>query len=411
MVTPRTRSIVGVTLLVAGTAALALTGDLRTHTSAYLALYAVVAVGYALILWAGPSLGWPTIVLVALLLRALLFPSAPSLSDDYHRYLWDGRVQAAGINPYRYAPVDPALDSVEYSARDRINHPTLPTIYPALAQNLFYGLARVGVGSAAGLKLVFGFFELLTAVVIAAVAGRQRRRAAVTLYLLHPLVLQETWSSAHLEAVPVFFALLCLLMVVRHRDIGAGVALGAATALKLTPAFLLLPALVGARVRPGRFALGFIPAFALPYAPYVLGGAFMGSLRSSGATPEFNASAFWLIQALLPYNVARLMAAALFVAGGIWLSRRYSGRERAPVAFAVTAPLALLLLPVVVPWYWLAPVALAATADFRLPLYLGLTAPASYASYLSAPPGQRLWARIVAYAPLVWWHRARPRDL
>ncbi len=123
MVTPRTRSLVGVTLLTAGTAALALTGDLRAHTSAYLALYAVLAVGYALILWAGPSLGWPTIVLVALLLRILLFPSAPSLSDDYHRYLWDGRVQAAGINPYRYAPVDHALDSVEYQARDRINHP------------------------------------------------------------------------------------------------------------------------------------------------------------------------------------------------------------------------------------------------------------------------------------------------
>lgn len=411
MVTPRTRSLIGVTLLTAATAALALTGDLRAHTLAYLALYAVLAIGYALILWAGPSLSWPTIVLVALLLRALLFPSAPSLSDDYHRYLWDGRVQAAGINPYRYAPVDHALDSVEYPARDRINHPTLPTIYPALAQNLFYGLARVGVGSAVGLKLVFGFFELLTAVLIAAVAGRQRRRAAVTMYLLHPLVIQETWSSAHLEAVPVFFALLCLLLVVRRSDIGAGVALGAATALKLTPAFLLLPALVGGRVRPGRFALGFIPAFALPYAPYVLSGTFMGSLRSTGATPEFNASAFWLLRALVPDDLARVVAAVLFAAGGLWLSRRFSGRERAPIAFAATATLALLLLPVVFPWYWLAPVALAAAADLRLPLYLGVTAPASYASYLSEPFGQRLWARIVAYAPLVTWRRARSGDL
>jgi alpha-1,6-mannosyltransferase len=411
MVTPRTRSIVGVTLLVAGTAALALSGDLRVHASAYLALYVVVAVGYTLILWAGPSLGWPTVVLVALLLRALLFPSAPSLSDDYHRYLWDGRVQVAGINPYRYAPADPALDSVQYSARDRINHPTLPTIYPALAQNLFYGLARVGVDSPAGLKLVFGFFELLTAVVIAAVAGRQRRRGAVTMYLLHPLVLQETWSSAHLEAVPVFFVLLCLLLVIRRRDIGAGVALGAATALKLTPAFLLVPALVGARVRPGRFALGFVPAFALPYVPYVLSGTFLGTLHSTGATPEFNASVFWVLRAVMPYDLARVVAAALFVAGGIWLSRRFSGRERAPIAFAATATLALLLLPVVFPWYWLAPVALAAAAGIRLPLYLGLTAPASYASYLATPPGQKIWARMVAYAPLAALLRVRSGGL
>jgi Glycosyltransferase family 87 len=395
-----------VTLLAAGTAALALTGNLRSHTAAYLALYAVVAVGYVLVLWGGPSLRWPTVVLIALLLRALLFPSAPSLSDDYHRYLWDGRVQVAGINPYRYAPADHALDFVDYPARDRINHPTVPTIYPALTEVLFYGLARGGVDSAAGLKLVFGFFDLLTAVVIAAVAGRQRRRAAVTMYLLHPLVIQETWSSAHLEAAPVFFALICLLLVVRRRDIGAGVALGAATALKLTPAFLLLPALAGARVRPGRFALGFIPAFALPYAPYVLSGTFLGSLSSTGATPEFNASVFWLLRALVPYDLARVVAAVLFVAGGLWLSRRFSGRERAPIAFAATATLALLLLPVVFPWYWLTPVALAAAADLRLPLYLGVTAPASYASYLSAPFGRQLWARIIAYAPLVSRRRA-----
>lgn len=399
------------TLLIAGTAALALTGNLRAHTSAYLALYAVVAVGYALVLWAGPSLSWPMVVLVALLLRALLFPSAPSLSDDYHRYIWDGRVQTAGINPYRYAPVDRALDDVEYPARDRINHPTLPTIYPALTQILFYGLARGGVGSAAGLKLVFGFFELLTAVLIAAVAGRQRRRAAVTMYLLHPLVIQETWSSAHLEAAPVFFAVLCLLLVVRRRDISAGVALGLATSLKLSPAFLLLPALVGARVRPGRFALGFIPAFALPYAPYVLSGAFLGSLSSTGANPESNASIFWLLRTVVPYDLARVVAAALFVAGGLWLSRRFSGRERAPIAFAGTATLALLLLPVVAPWYWLTPIALAAAAGLRLPLYLGVTAAASYATYISEPFGQRLWARIVAYAPLLWWRRQRPGDL
>ena len=113
----------------------------------------------------------------------------------------------------------------------------------------------------------------------------------------------------------------------------------------------------------------------------------------------------------MPYDLARVVAAALFVAGGIWLSRRFSGRERAPIAFAGTATLALLLLPVVFPWYWLAPVALAAAADVRLPLYLGLTAPASYASYLSAPPGQKLWARIVAYAPLAAWLRVRSGGL
>ncbi len=42
----------------------------------------------------------------------------PSLSDDYHRYVWDGRVQLAGINPYQYRPYEHALDRVRYSGRD-----------------------------------------------------------------------------------------------------------------------------------------------------------------------------------------------------------------------------------------------------------------------------------------------------
>ena len=41
-------------------------------------------------------------------LSLLFFP--PYLSDDIYRYVWDGRVQAAGINPYRYIPADAALE-------------------------------------------------------------------------------------------------------------------------------------------------------------------------------------------------------------------------------------------------------------------------------------------------------------
>ena len=77
----------------------------------------------------------------------------PVLSDDLYRYAWDGRVQAAGINPYRYAPDDPALaglrdDWLWPSAQEcaaigknapctRINRPSVPTIYPPGAQLWF----------------------------------------------------------------------------------------------------------------------------------------------------------------------------------------------------------------------------------------------------------------------------------
>ena len=64
--------------------------------------------------------GWP-----------VLFPP-PFLSSDMYRYVWDGRVQVAGINPYRYVPADPALQSLRDDAiYPHINRADIArTIYP-----------------------------------------------------------------------------------------------------------------------------------------------------------------------------------------------------------------------------------------------------------------------------------------
>src|SRR5688572_30520745 len=49
------------------------------------------------------------VVVFAVLFRLSIVFSPPYLSDDIYRYIWDGRVQAAGINPYRYLPSAPEL--------------------------------------------------------------------------------------------------------------------------------------------------------------------------------------------------------------------------------------------------------------------------------------------------------------
>ena len=403
--------------MVLGTAALALTGDLRAHTRVYLVLYVVVALGYLLVaVWGRRSLALPLVIVVAALLRILLLPGVPSLSDDFHRYIWDGRVQEAGLNPYLYPPEDPALDRVPYADRELINHPGTRTIYPPLAQLFFHGVARAGLDSVWGFKLLFGLMELATAVLIALAAGQARRQEALTLYLLHPLVIQETWSSAHLEAAPVLLSVAALVFVLRRRDVAAGVALGLGTAFKLTPAFLLVPALLGRRARPVPFLLGFVPAAALPFVPYLARRVTVGSLEDTGARPRFNASLFQLLELVLPYDRARIAAAVLFVAGAAVLSFRLAGRERAPVAFAGTATLAVLLLPVVLPWYWLAPVALAAAAGLSSPLALGLLAPLTYASLVGVRFGRYGWGALLTYLPALpavthdvrRWGRRRP---
>ncbi len=306
----------------------------------------------------------------------------------------------AGINPYLYPPADPHLDGVPYVERALINHQNVNTIYPASAQLLFWGMAGAGARSVLALKLVLGAFELLTAWMVWRLAGAWRYRA-LAVYLLNPLVIQETWSSGHVEAAAVCMAVLAAVLLVRSRDLLAGVALGLAAGVKLTPAVLLIPAVIGRRARPLPMLAGFAAGFALPYVPYALTGAVLGSLSRTDATPRFNDAGFALLSLVLPYGAARIVAAALFVAGAVLVSRRLPGRERTAAAFAWTATLFLLLLPVVYPWYWLTAVAFGAAGQVRLPTLLGLFSPASYAGYAPFLSGRRWLMRVVAWLPLV----------
>src|SRR5262249_16882582 len=89
----------------------------------------------------------------ALIFRLLLLSTEPRISTDLYRYLWDGRVQMAGINPYRSAPEDEALRSLRGDAVYRwINRKEFPTIYPAGAQLIFWGAAALGLTTPARFK-------------------------------------------------------------------------------------------------------------------------------------------------------------------------------------------------------------------------------------------------------------------
>src|SRR5262245_35260591 len=109
----RALALAGVAL--AGLIAAALTQVGVRRDAAFLC-FGVAAVPWLLALRAVRHAGSPAtraqvawIGLVALVLRAPCLVHVPIGSDDHHRYLWDGRVQRAGIDPYRHAPAAPEL--------------------------------------------------------------------------------------------------------------------------------------------------------------------------------------------------------------------------------------------------------------------------------------------------------------
>ena len=126
---------------------------------------------------------------------------APIVSDDVYRYLWDGRVQQHGLNPYESVPDDPGLESLHTDLTRRI-HPTnaaLPAIYPPLAQRLFYGVTSIHE-SVEALAIAMVLADVLIIVLLwrwLVAAGRNRWW--VLAYAWHPLVVLEGAGGAVFE--------------------------------------------------------------------------------------------------------------------------------------------------------------------------------------------------------------------
>lgn len=290
----------------------------------------------------------------AVAMRLVLLPLAPELSDDVYRYLWDGRVQLEGVNPYLHAPGAPEVESLRAPYHELINNPDVPTIYPPVAQLAFVVIGRLG-GTVLSAKLVWLLFDLLTAVVLVRVAratGRSVHRVRL-LWLWSPLLVVEVAWSGHLETLGLC-ALASALLVARKR-LSAGAALAAAALVKLAPV-AALPALV--RRRGWRAGASFMAVAVLLYLPYAAaGGALFTGLRTYGEHWWFMKGPFALLETVFSDPLQARRAAAALVLGVVALT--VARRDDLERALLWTLGAGMILTPTLHPWYvlWMLPVA------------------------------------------------------
>jgi alpha-1,6-mannosyltransferase len=302
------------------------------------------------------------IAVVALLMRIPLVFLPPYLSSDVYRYVWDGRVQAVGINPYRYVPANPALEKLrDPQIFPEINRArTAVTIYPPVAEGIFLAVTQVSA-SVIAMKVAMVGFEIVTFMLLVrllAASGLPIERVAV--YAWHPLALWEFAGNGHIDAALIAF-LVAALWAARHRRAGlAGVLLAGATLTKFYPA-VLAPALYH---RWGwKMPAAFAAAIVVAYLPYLgVGWQVLGFLPAYVGEEGFDAAGtgFYLLALLreLPpfaqvsgraYAVAA--AAALVALGAAMLLARDTRHS----PFAAAAVLATVFMVVVsphYPWYF-----------------------------------------------------------
>jgi len=302
---------------------------------------------------------------VATGLRAYVLLFDPLLSSDIYRYVWDGKVQATGINPYRYVPADPALASLrDGTIFPHINRATTAvTIYPPVAQFFFLIVTRIGENVTV-MRLALVGCEAVTAAIIALFLRRMNQPVTrVVAYLWHPLPLWEIASSGHVDALMLALMLLGLWIALSGHAL-RGAALIAFSVL-VKP--YVAPVLAGIwRPWDLKMPLVVIAIITLCYLPYlsvgwgVLGFLTQGYLREEGisAGNDLWPLALWRLvfgehHGDVVFYVA--MAALVLLFAGLAVAR--SGDR--PIASRLADINRLLLLTLLLlspnyPWYFLA---------------------------------------------------------
>ncbi|MGB6394776.1 MAG: glycosyltransferase 87 family protein [Bradyrhizobium sp.] len=301
---------------------------------------------------------------LGILLRAYVLLFDPLLSSDIYRYVWDGRVQAAGINPYRYFPAHEALaflrDATIFPNINRAD--TAVTIYPPVAQFFFLIVTRIGE-SVTVMRLALLGCESVTVTLIMLLLRRMNRPVTrVIAYLWHPLPLWEIANSGHVDALMVALMLLGLWMALTGHALRGAVVIAFSALVKPIAAPVL-----AAIWRPWDFKMPLvvIAVAALCYLPYLsVGWGVLGFLTKGYLTEEGISAGndLWLLSLWrLVFGahqgdvVAYIAVAALvLMAKGFSVARNPDRAITSRLADVNSLLLvALLLLSPNYPWYFL----------------------------------------------------------
>jgi len=351
------------------------------------------------------------ILLGGIALQAVAVSAPPQGSNDLYRYIWDGRVQAAGIDPYQYVPTATQLVGLreeflwnakgQYCVRQayvslhpaadltagctNINRPTVPTIYPPVAEAYFLGVHYLpsGSDSSTPIQATTALVAVLVTVLLLFGLGRLGRDIRMAaLWSWCPTVVLEAGNSAHVDVVAVGITAAAVLVLATarttRRTILGGILLGLAIATKMTPA-LTVPALLRRRWVTVLVAAG--SAFVAVYVPHVIRvgskviGFLPGYLQQEGYT---KGTRFGIIGLFVtgPLSIA---AAALILAAVAFAVLQFSDPDRPWEGALYMTAAALAVATPHYQWYSLLLVMLVAL-DGR-PEWLAFAAGGYYAAY------------------------------
>ncbi len=405
---------------------------LRAQTMQLFSLFAVLFLLYYLLCQtaaAAKQLSW--LLIGGIALRAIWVFAFPQLSDDWARFVWDGRLLAAGYNPFNHLPSElmkgglPGSEVADASLFHAMNSPEYFTVYPPLLQSMFAAAAWLFPHNVSANIIVLKTFILLAecgsiALLVRLCDSWKLPSSRSLLYALNPLVIAELTGNVHHEGVVIFFLLATLYALQKERFWLAVLLFTGAAVTKLLPLIFLPLMLAYFGWRRGLlFCASVLTLFAVCWLPFVNGGLFHHATASVGLyfnLFEFNASIYYVVRDIVFYFTNEIRIESIAPAlGGLgttaillyaFIKRKALFMADLPKAFLITLSVYLAFTTMVHPWYIAPLIALSVFTPLRFPLVWSAMIVTSYYEYHTQPETEsavQLWVEYSVVAAAVVW--------
>lgn len=353
------------------------------------------------------------VIFIGVFFRLLLLFAMPALSDDFYRFVWDGRLLANGINPYTILPAD-FINSIDYQNNvennlifSRLNSPKYYTVYPPLNQLIFATSATLSKGSLFGNVIALRIFIFLAEISLLFMLIKNKYSDKFNLYSFNPLIIIELTGNLHFEGVVMSFLVLALSMGVKDRKslVFSSFLFACAVCVKMLPLIFIPLIIKQLGWKKGIFYSSMVGVFTalffLPFLDQMLIEKLFSSVNLYFQKFEFNASIYYLIRAvgfkIFGYNIigtAGKIMAFLTFSGVLFIS--WKNKNLFVGALAILT-LYFAMATTVHPWYVTNLLVIAIFTTFRYPIVWSYTIFLSYATYQTNFYQENFWLVTLEY--------------
>jgi len=362
---------------------------------------AALAFGAYLILSFYDRISWINILVLGILVRFILIFSFPQLSDDIYRFVWDGWLTRMGYNPYGYLPSD--IIQVENTSFllqlfENMNSPDYYTIYPPIAQLVFYLSTLVGkeiVYSSILIKLVFLLVEIATFFgVLKLLQALKMDERLSAIFFLNPLVIIEGIGNLHFEIIMICFFIWALYFLFVQEKIAIGaIFMTLSIGAKLLP-LMFLPYFLfrmKGRDRLLFFGVGMV-GMLIVFSPLIFGLDFANfgqSIDLYFQKFEFNGGIYYIMRYLgqlwIGYNLIHYIGPLLGMIALVLILKKAYEEEYSLIAFIRFAFFAfcsyLFLATTIHPWYLMVPIVCSVFLKWRFAILWSFLILLTYINY------------------------------